>query len=211
MPAPSLTFRERLALCDLFEELGPGAPTLCESWETADLAAHLVVRENDPRAAPGILLGGTAARLTERAMERARGRGFHWMVDRLRGGPPWGPMRLGVIDRADLIEWFVHHEDVRRADGRAPRAGIDDVDEALWTILRTGGRFITRRLKGIGLELRRPDGASIGVRGGDQLVRMVGRPSELVMFLTGRGADAGVELEGAAGAVESLRSARLGI
>lgn len=127
MPGASLTAVERLALCDLFEELGPDATTLCEGWTTEDLAAHLVVRENDPLAAPGILLGGVAGRLTERAMERARGRGYHWMIDRLRGGPPWGPMRLAVVDRSNLMEWFVHHEDARRANGRPPRTGIDDV------------------------------------------------------------------------------------
>ncbi len=211
MPGASLTALERLALCDLFEELGPDAPTLCEGWTTEDLAAHLVVRENDPLAAPGILLGGVAGRLTERAMERARGRGYHWMIDRLRGGPPWGPMRLAVVDRSNLMEWFVHHEDARRANGRPPRTGIDDVDEALWTFLRIGGRFVTRRVHDIGLELRRTDGASISVRTGDPLVRLVGRPSEMMIFLTGRGDHADVELEGAADAVAALRSARLGV
>ncbi len=40
--------RERAELCDLFDELGPDAPTLCGDWTTADLAAHLVVRERNP-------------------------------------------------------------------------------------------------------------------------------------------------------------------
>jgi hypothetical protein len=42
---------EREQLCDLFLELGPEAPTLCEGWATLDLAAHLVMREHDPRSA----------------------------------------------------------------------------------------------------------------------------------------------------------------
>jgi hypothetical protein len=37
-------------LCDLFEELGPDAPTLLGAWTTRDLAAHVVLlstaREN---------------------------------------------------------------------------------------------------------------------------------------------------------------------
>ena len=40
----SLARRERLALADLAEQLGPDAPTLCGDWSTRDLLAHLVVR-----------------------------------------------------------------------------------------------------------------------------------------------------------------------
>ena len=47
---------EREALCDLLTDLGPEAPTLCAGWRTRDLAAHLVLRERRPDAAPGILL-----------------------------------------------------------------------------------------------------------------------------------------------------------
>ena len=36
-----LAERERAALADLLEELGPDAPTCCEGWTTAHLAAHL--------------------------------------------------------------------------------------------------------------------------------------------------------------------------
>ena len=48
---------ERLALCDLLEELGPNCPTLCEGWETYDMAAHLVTRDRRPDAGPGLVLG----------------------------------------------------------------------------------------------------------------------------------------------------------
>ncbi|MEV4089519.1 maleylpyruvate isomerase N-terminal domain-containing protein, partial [Nonomuraea fuscirosea] len=36
---------ERAALCDLLDRLGPDEPTLCAGWTTADLAAHLAIRE----------------------------------------------------------------------------------------------------------------------------------------------------------------------
>src|SRR5882762_622635 len=48
MPEP-LDLVERRELCDLFLELGPDAPTLCEGWTTLDLAAHLVLREHFKR------------------------------------------------------------------------------------------------------------------------------------------------------------------
>ena len=48
----SIAQSERQALCSLLEDRGPLAPTLCEGWTTADLAAHLYVRERKPLAAP---------------------------------------------------------------------------------------------------------------------------------------------------------------
>src|SRR5262249_60545235 len=60
------------ALCDTLERVGPAAPTLCEGWTTADLAAHLVVRERKPLAGPGIVLGGPFASYTASAMEKEK-------------------------------------------------------------------------------------------------------------------------------------------
>ena len=39
------------------------------------------------------------------------------IVERVRTGPPrWSPMRLDAVDRlVNTVEFFVHHEDVRRA------------------------------------------------------------------------------------------------
>ncbi|HEX6919337.1 MAG TPA: maleylpyruvate isomerase family mycothiol-dependent enzyme, partial [Actinomycetes bacterium] len=60
---PSIARAERAALSDLLESLGPDAPTLCEGWDTRDLAAHLVVRERRMDAAPGIVLRPLAGHL----------------------------------------------------------------------------------------------------------------------------------------------------
>ena len=49
----SYSREERRALCELLDETGPDAPTLCEGWTTGDLAAHLVLRERRPDAAAG--------------------------------------------------------------------------------------------------------------------------------------------------------------
>src|SRR5205085_2871402 len=51
----TLAQRERHALADLFNAVGPDAPTLCAGWSTRDLAAHLVLREGHP-AAVGIAI-----------------------------------------------------------------------------------------------------------------------------------------------------------
>src|ERR1700678_3703297 len=54
---PALEESERRALCDLFGELGPDAPTLCEGWTTSDLAVHLIMCEARPHAWAGVPLG----------------------------------------------------------------------------------------------------------------------------------------------------------
>ena len=40
---------ERAALAALLDETGPDGPTLCEGWQTRDMAAHLVDVETGER------------------------------------------------------------------------------------------------------------------------------------------------------------------
>ena len=49
----SLAARDRAALADLLDKLGADAPTCCEGWQTAHLAAHLTVRDRRLDALPG--------------------------------------------------------------------------------------------------------------------------------------------------------------
>jgi hypothetical protein len=62
----SLDDLERESLCGLMDELGPDAPTLLAPWTTRDLAAHLVIREHDLWAAPGLVIPGAWGRFAER-------------------------------------------------------------------------------------------------------------------------------------------------
>ena len=80
--------KERAALCDTLERVGPDQPTLCGGWTTTGLAAHLVVRERDPRSGPGIMLGGRFGEYTKKLMERNQAKGYEWLIQRLRDGPP---------------------------------------------------------------------------------------------------------------------------
>src|SRR5205085_4161652 len=119
MNAKDLLRAERARLCDTLERYGPGAPTLCAGWSTDDLAAHLVVRERDPRSGPGLVLGGRAAEYTNRLRLRARAKGYPWLLERLRAGPP--TFVLVTMAGLNVNENWIHHEDVRRANGEAPR------------------------------------------------------------------------------------------
>lgn len=210
MPEP-LDARERRELCDLFEELGPDAPTLCEGWATLDLAAHLVVRERDPRSAPGIVLGGRFEGLLERVTKRALDRGYVRLVEQVRNGPPLGPFVVpGLRKLLNLNEYVVHHEDVRRANGFGPRTDRPELQDELWGMLRHTARLMLRKVNGASVRLVRPAGGAITVGSGPQAM-IVGDPVELVLYLQGRRDAAAVEVSGPASAQKALQSAQLGI
>ncbi len=205
----SVASDERAALIELMDQLGPNAPTLCEGWLTKDLAAHLVVRERRPDAAPGILIKPLAA-LTDRAMRDYAGKPWPELLGLLREGPPrWSPLGIDAVsDRVNLIEFFVHHEDVRRgSEGWQPRPADGHRDGALWKLLGMMGRVLYRRSP-VGVVLRRPDGAEHAVRTGPRPVVVVGEPGEIVLNAHGRTATQ-VEVRGEASAVQAFqRSAR---
>jgi uncharacterized protein (TIGR03085 family) len=97
--SPSFVDRERRELADLFEQVGPAAPTLCDGWDAAHLAAHLVSRERRPDALPGlgaelVVPGNPLTTWTHRLEDRLRtSTSFADVVGRLRAGPPaWSPL-----------------------------------------------------------------------------------------------------------------------
>ena len=204
---------ERAQLCDLFEELGPDAPTLLEPWRTRDLAAHLVLRERDLLAAPGLVLPGAWGRFAERRRRVIITSDFLELVSHIRSGPPPGVFRVGWLRRVpNLNEFFVHHEDVRRANGRAPRTNEPAMDEALWANVVRGARFLTRRLRGAGLDLQWAGTAHIvRARRGEPTARIAGLPSELLIHLFGRQSAVNIEIDGPAAEVEAVRDTRFGM
>jgi uncharacterized protein (TIGR03085 family) len=200
---------ERGALCDLLLAVGPGGPTLCEGWTTGDLAAHLVVRERRPDAAAGVVVPGLG-RYTERVQRRVRdGEPWESLVGRVRAGPP---AAMRPIDEAvNLVEYFVHHEDVRRASaGWEPRS-IDAAEEAsLWGRVRQMGRLLGRHSP-IGLAVNAPGYGQATVKGGTPAVTVLGAPGELVLLLFGRGAQARVTFEGDEVSIGRLRHTSFGL
>lgn len=204
---------ERAQLCDVFDELGPDAPTLLGPWTTRDLAAHLVLRERDYFAGPGLVLPGAWARFAERRRTALAQGDFAGLVATIRSGPPPGFFRIGWVRRvANLNEFFVHHEDVRRANGRGPRANEPAMDEALWRNVGRAPWWLARRLRGAGLELEWAGTArTVRARRGEPAARIAGPPGELLLYLFGRQGAAQVEVSGPAEAVEAVRRAPLGM
>ena len=213
---PPLSRRERAALCDLMDSVGPDAPTLCAGWTTYDLAAHLVLREGSPLAAVGIVVP-QLERLADRGMESLKARTpYPQLVDQVRGGPPLlSPFRAPRVDRAvNAVEYFVHHEDVRRAQADpSPDLGrLDRRDEdSLWRRLSGLGRLLAKRAK-VGVELVRTDAPGVHrLNGKEPTVAARGLPSELVLFAYGRGAVADVEVEGDEDALREFDHRQMGL
>ena len=222
----SYSREERLALCALLDKTGPDAPTLCEGWTTGDLAAHLVLREHRPDAAAGVV-GGPLAGYTARVQRRIRARTpFPDLVRIIRSGPPrLSVMALpGVDERANSVEFFVHHEDVRRAAaGWQPRELSGGESDMLWQRLRMA-RFLLRKAP-VGVELARDDtvlagddtgtgtasaeGAAyrITAKNATPAVTVVGSPAELTMWVMGRSTAARVRMDGTQAAVTKLAEA----
>jgi uncharacterized protein (TIGR03085 family) len=207
--------QERHALCDLFEELGADVPTLLEGWTAKDLAAHLVLRERDLIAGPCLVLPGPFQRFAERRrVKLAEQREFEWLVARIRSGPPPGFFRIGwVRSFPNLNEFFVHHEDVRRANGLSPRDSLTPaLAAALWRNVRQGSRYLSRRLREVGLEIEwAATDEWITVRRAEPTARLSGPPGELLLYVFGRQAAARVELTGPAEAIATVRRTRFGM
>jgi uncharacterized protein (TIGR03085 family) len=206
-----LDLRERHELCDRFDALGPDAPTLCEGWTTADLAAHLVVREREPIGASGILipaLEGFTAKRMARELER---HGYAGTVERVRTGPPF-PMKIPPVRHAvNLVEYFVHHEDVRRANGDGPRTDRGDLDDELWGLIgRTLRLMLLRARPGVKLVVARPGGDEHAA-GRGPAVRMTGTPGELILDLYGRKGVAEITWSGPDDAVAKVRDVTFGL
>jgi uncharacterized protein (TIGR03085 family) len=209
-----LDAQERLELSDLFDELGPSVPTLLDGWTAHDLAAHLVLREHDLVAGPCLVLPGPFQRFAEqRRIGLAKRQDFSSLVARIRSGPPVGFFRIGwVRGMANLNEFFVHHEDVRRANGREPRSLTPEMNAALWRNVCRGGRFLSRRLHGCGLEVEwAGTNERVAALAGEPTARLSGPPGELLLYLFGRQAAARVEVSGPADAVAAVQRTHFGM
>jgi uncharacterized protein (TIGR03085 family) len=209
--------RERESLSDLFAEIGPDAPTLCGDWTTRDLAAHLVMRERRPDGAAGIAIGKLAS-YGEKVQNSIAATEWTELVSKVRSGPPrWSPTSISAIDAlANTVEFYVHHEDVRRAgDEWTARELDDDLNAALVKVVSRMARPLTRSSK-VGVVLEPTDGGSVPTtpiiaNKGVPSVTVRGPIGELVLFVYGRQAKADVELLGNDDDVAAVTTASFGI
>jgi uncharacterized protein (TIGR03085 family) len=203
---------ERHALADALLAAGPDAPTLCDGWTARDLAAHVVVRDRRPDAAPGIMFKPLAG-WTERVRDRVRdAHPYPDLVAMVRNGPRLSPMNLPVLDEmTNTVEFFVHAEDARRGrPGWEPRSLDAGLAEGLWRRLPPLARLNLRRIPDT-VRIEAPGRGAFTVGDGEPSVTATGDPGELLLFFMGRQSASRVDISGDTAAVTRLAGATFGI
>ncbi|WP_421741717.1 TIGR03085 family metal-binding protein [Cellulomonas sp.] len=194
---------EREQLAQALRVVTPDAPTLCEGWQARHLAAHVVLRERNPVVGAGIAVPALAAlaesRIAALADQATTEGSYRDLVARVADRPAaWHPAAW-VADTRNVIEFFVHTEDVRRGAGPVPARDVDpDLVEALWGQLKRTGGLRLRKVP-VGVVLVRDDGVRHHLRspkGDHGTVVVHGEVGELALYLFGRGAAADIAIDG---------------
>jgi uncharacterized protein (TIGR03085 family) len=191
--------RERAAFVATIAALGPEAPTLCGPWTCEDLAAHYISGERLAgvptyvgRAVVhrGIRLGDRLAAQADRIVRVNRRKGFDWIVHRLRQPPP-SLLARGSVAVMSLLESWIHHEDLRRANELGRRPDEPDLAPCIdWAL-----RYHRSLLRDVGLRVSF-DGERRSVGPSTPSITVAGPPGEVLLWLAGRPAAAGVEVGG---------------
>lgn len=206
---------ERRALAATLRELGPGAPTLCEGWRSQDLLAHLELRERAPwrialdavrRPQPG-----REPRQSALAAQASEPAGFARLVDSFESAAGRRPIRL-LKDRANLVEYVVHHEDLRRAgtEPAPPRELPVGMHAALLERLGTMARLALRRSPCGVVLVESVSRRRLVVKRASDSVAVVGSAVELALAVTGRVGHADIDLTGSPEQVAALRAVLAG-
>lgn len=226
MTTVDLLKQERASIVALLESLDESewhAATLCAGWDVTDLVAHMVVRENKPltfivsEASKG-KLGPTPDEL----VAQTRQQGHQQLLAKLRQGPPLLYRLPGPSAWGNLVENWVHNEDLRRGELQRPRTTPPQTQRALWRTLQVVGRLMLQALRVPGVvALQQPDGTALAFTVGDGFprkanpaaaaARIVGEPAEILLFMLGRKATANVQIEGDGPLVEALQRAKMSI
>ncbi|GAA2667961.1 TIGR03085 family metal-binding protein [Actinoplanes palleronii] len=201
--------RERQLLADLLLHVGPDVPTLCAGWTTRDLAAHLVIRDRRPDASAGTLIPALAAYGEKIRLARAA-LPYPQLIDEVRTPPVWSPVSNPLVDGlANTLEFFIHHEDVRRAAPQwEPRVLEAGQQAALWRSAKLTSRLALRKA-GVPAEVIATGFPPVRTAPAP-VVRITGDVGELALFFSGRQQVARVQIEGDPAVAERLRGAKLG-
>lgn len=198
---------ERAALVATARRVDPDAPTLCDGWTVRHLMAHLVLREQRPVR---LLLDMISSRepgnerFMSKLVDNARSQdGYRALIDRFERGAPWWQPLTWMGDRAHLLEYVVHHEDIRRGTDspEKPRAVPHDMAQAIVRHLAVSARLAFRRSP-VGVALQMSGHPAQVVKKGEDIVTIAGPAVELALHAFGRRASAAVEITGSPSARE---------
>lgn len=196
---------ERRRFLATLRDLGPEVPTLCGDWTAADLAAHVAggdmgagvpVFIGRSLVARGALSGAWRARarsFEDRSRARLKRRGFEWATSRLARTPP-ALLHRGRVAAVSLFEVWVHHEDLRRANGRGPDPARDHPE--LRACLDFLDRFLRAPLSEVTVVVIPALGPFHSLGTGPHRMELRGSVGEAVLWLAGRQSVADVAVEG---------------
>lgn len=189
-------------------------PTLCDGWDVEDLAAHLIVRERGSLLARAGIVLPFLHHKHDAAIRLMKHRPHAELIVLLAKPPAWVP-RLG----ANVIEFFVHNEDLLRGGLGRRREISSELEAKLSDFVPQLARFAFRRVTGP-LEFSLRDESS-----GHELTRRIGRAAdgkyvhleiagtspELILLMMGRGRHARVKVSGDPEAKDLYKLADIGV
>ena len=202
---------ERRQLADLLHRVGPDLDTVCAGWTTRDLAAHLVVRERRPDAMIGMLIPPLAGHGEHVRLAKAA-QPYLEIIREIRTPPWWSPVSNPLVDSlSNTVEFFVHHEDVRRATPGFTRRDLEPGEQqAIWRATRLTARLALRKV-GFPVLVEAPGFGTLRIGDGEPAATVTGEPGELALFVSGRQRVAEVAVTGDPAAVAKLTTAAIGI
>jgi len=207
----SLVTAERAALAQALEQAGPSQPTLCAGWDAKDLLAHLVIRERRPDAAAGIFLP-FLKKQREHIEAKYSAKDFPKLLEMFRSGPGLtSPFAIPQVDNlANLIEFVIHHEDVRRAKPNwNPRTEIDELQTEIRRRLPKFSLLALRRSQ-VGVLMVDERMTQHWLKRGKTAVELHGEPIEILLYLSGRQDNARVSVHGSPAAIATFERNKFG-
>ncbi|SEE16479.1 TIGR03085 family metal-binding protein [Ruania alba] len=200
--------QEQVDLVSTMRAAGPDAPTLCAGWRTRHLAAHLYLRGHRPWA-----LATSADDATMRLGDQCAEAHTYEQLLADFIAPPRGLAGASGLrrvsaradDAVNLLEYVVHHEDVRRAETLPPPREHDQgMLDAVWRRV-AGMARIAYRTAPVGVILVVPHGPRLRARRDSDGVAVIGPPVEQALYAFGRRDQSDVTLHGAPDAVARMR------
>lgn len=206
---------ERIDFVRTLHATDPAAPTLCGDWNTAQLVAHLVLRERSVTELGGRLPVKALQEHAQHAIDAYVQRfPYVQLVSRFESGPPLlSPFSIPALrDAVNLLEYTVHHEDVRRAvPGTAPRVLPVARQQAAWGRLRMAAKLTLRQVPQSVTLVWPSHGEIVSRKGGSRAITVTGDPVELALVTMGRQRVAQVSYDGPEDEVASFTGARIAI
>ncbi|WP_082600727.1 maleylpyruvate isomerase family mycothiol-dependent enzyme [Nocardioides sp. Soil777] len=200
--------KERRSFAASFRDADPDAPTLCDGWTTRHLLAHVVQREH-------AILRNIWDQVTTKSPGEERfmrslvtkagsPHGYAVLVDTLEAGPSRHSLMGRFDETLNLLEYVVHHEDLRRGSGPVPHRTLHEEEvRELW---RRARPILTRayRKAPVAVRLEPDDSALTAIGNHSSGVVLSGAPLELVLHAFGRRQAADIGIQGSADATRSF-------